>query len=61
MKNYKCIKEEKNMHHNPVDPLRGELVVDNDGNKNYNFHYDIKRLANYGTPEDEVLTAEIEE
>ena len=39
------------MHHNPVDPLRGQLVVDNDGNKNYDFHYDIKRLADYGTPE----------
>ncbi len=49
------------MHHNPVDPLRGELVVDYDGNKNYDLHYDIKRLADYGTPEDEVLTTKIEE
>ena len=38
MKNYKCIKKEKNMHHNPVTPLRGQLVVDNDENKNYDFH-----------------------
>ena len=49
------------MHHNPVDPLRGQLVVDNDGNKNHEFHHSIKRLADYGTPEDGVLTAEIEE
>ena len=29
------------MHHNPVAPLRGQLVVDNDGSKNYDLHYDI--------------------
>ena len=55
MKNYECIKEEKNMHHNPVTSHRGQLVVDNDGNKNYEFHHSIKRLADYGTPEDKVI------
>ena len=49
------------MHHNPITPLRGQLVVDNDENKNYDLHYYIKRSADYGTPEDEKLTAEVEE
>ena len=46
------------MHHNPVTAIRGELVVDNDGNRYHEFHHTIKRIADFGTPEgnlDEII------
>ena len=35
------------MYHNPVDPLRGQLVVENDRNKNCALHQGVKSLADY--------------
>lgn len=46
------------MYHDPVPTLRNQLVAENDGTKKYTLHSDIKRLADFGTPEgnlDEII------